>query len=313
MERERITERIREAQLGGAEDAIIATIQPTIRLETRAVAEDELRLGASKLGGSPDLPPGFAWPESDGTPHSFIAQLGLGEASACDAECLLPTSGRLYFFYDCIAWTWGFDPADRGHWLVAWSDADASTLTRTQIPWKPPAPHEPTEKEGFLARLLGPKETAAPEEPPVFTACQVTFHASACLPGPDAPAVERLALTEDQQSRLLDVEERLLDDAQTRGALHRLLGYPVPVQNDMLSECAVVTLGLSTGGPSEELTAKWEKVRQRPPEWRLLLQVDTDANAGMMWGDCGMLYYCIRDADLRARRFDDTWLILQCY
>ena len=31
-----------------------------------------------------------------------------------------------------------------------------------------------------------------------------------------------------------------------------------------------------------------------------------------MWGDVGRLYFWIRDADLRARRFDATWLILQC-
>jgi uncharacterized protein YwqG len=32
-----------------------------------------------------------------------------------------------------------------------------------------------------------------------------------------------------------------------------------------------------------------------------------------MWGDCGMVYVWIRREDLVNRRFDKTWLGLQCY
>jgi uncharacterized protein YwqG len=32
----------------------------------------------------------------------------------------------------------------------------------------------------------------------------------------------------------------------------------------------------------------------------------------MMWGDCGMVYYWIREQDLRERAFDRAWAILQC-
>jgi len=31
-----------------------------------------------------------------------------------------------------------------------------------------------------------------------------------------------------------------------------------------------------------------------------------------MWGDLGRIYYWIRDDDLAARRFDRSWLVLQC-
>ncbi len=44
-----------------------------------------------------------------------------------------------------------------------------------------------------------------------------------------------------------------------------------------------------------------------------MLQVDSDDEAGMMWGDAGMLYYWIRDDDLAARRFDRAWCVMQCY
>jgi uncharacterized protein YwqG len=48
-------------------------------------------------------------------------------------------------------------------------------------------------------------------------------------------------------------------------------------------------------------------------DWRLLLQVDSDENATMMWGDTGRVYFWMRDEDLRAARFERVWTILQCY
>jgi uncharacterized protein YwqG len=40
--------------------------------------------------------------------------------------------------------------------------------------------------------------------------------------------------------------------------------------------------------------------------------LDTDDDAGMMWGDGGMLYFWIRREDLEKSRFDRCWMILQC-
>jgi uncharacterized protein YwqG len=34
--------------------------------------------------------------------------------------------------------------------------------------------------------------------------------------------------------------------------------------------------------------------------------------AGMMWGDVGRLYYWIKHEDLKAARWELSWLILQC-
>lgn len=47
--------------------------------------------------------------------------------------------------------------------------------------------------------------------------------------------------------------------------------------------------------------------------WQLLLQLDSDDQAGMMWGDCGRLYFWLRRTDLIRRAFNRTHLVLQCY
>src|SRR5262245_27455074 len=40
-----------------------------------------LPLGASRFGGVPDLPPGAAWPDREGVPMEFIAQIRLADLS----------------------------------------------------------------------------------------------------------------------------------------------------------------------------------------------------------------------------------------
>jgi uncharacterized protein YwqG len=48
-------------------------------------------------------------------------------------------------------------------------------------------------------------------------------------------------------------------------------------------------------------------------DWILLLQVDSDDDAQMMWGDAGMLYFWIRRQDLAQAAFGKAWCILQCH
>jgi hypothetical protein len=58
----------------------------------------ELPLGASRLGGLPDLAPGTSWPEMDGVPMEFLAQLRLDELAPLDPLGRLPRAGSLVFF-----------------------------------------------------------------------------------------------------------------------------------------------------------------------------------------------------------------------
>ncbi|MCB0643696.1 MAG: DUF1963 domain-containing protein [Phaeodactylibacter sp.] len=46
-------------------------------------------------------------------------------------------------------------------------------------------------------------------------------------------------------------------------------------------------------------------------DWILLLQLDSYPELNMYWCDAGRLYFWIRLPDLKARRFDQVWCILQ--
>src|SRR5437660_4671962 len=74
--------------------------RPSIRVVTTAADESTLRVGASKLGGLPDLPPEVPWPTRRDLPQSFIAQIRLAQVYPYDVQHALPQSGILWFFYD---------------------------------------------------------------------------------------------------------------------------------------------------------------------------------------------------------------------
>ncbi len=113
--------------------------RPSIRITAAEVDESLLYVGASKLGGVPDLPTGAAWPEWKGLPQSFIAQIRLDDVGQYDTEKVLPQSGMLWFFYDAQQQTFGEDPADRGGWQVLYTDGDLNALQRALAPTALPA------------------------------------------------------------------------------------------------------------------------------------------------------------------------------
>jgi Domain of unknown function (DUF1963) len=63
---------LRAAGLHNDVDRIVATARPCICLIRRPEPDDALAIGTSKMGGIPDLPPGFAWPARP--PHPQAAK-----------------------------------------------------------------------------------------------------------------------------------------------------------------------------------------------------------------------------------------------
>jgi hypothetical protein len=73
-------------------------LQPSLRVRP---SRGRVRVGGSKIGGSPDLPEGSAWPTVDGIALAFVAQLDVREvARVFGKECPLPRRGLLSFFFD---------------------------------------------------------------------------------------------------------------------------------------------------------------------------------------------------------------------
>lgn len=94
---------------------------------------------------------------------------------------------------------------------------------------------------------------------------------------------------------------------------HQMMGYPSPVQNTgMELECQLASNGIYIGNPEGYRDPRRAELEPSAPAWKLLLQLDTDDDTGMMWGDVGTLYFWIREQDARCRDFSKVWMILQC-
>ena len=253
-------------------------------------ASKPLPVGASKLGGLPDVPADFVWPRHASTddegvtserPLSFMAQFDLAELAAFDAAKLLPQAGHLAFFYDCDAQPWGFDPKDRGCARVFYFPPEAE-LSQA-------APPEDLDDDFQIPVLK-----------PVFSS----------------------AVSRPSREYLLDEDDEIDDDLaaefwpEDTPDRCNLLGWPDMLQGAMEGECQLAGAMGVYCGRAVDLTADQERAFQAGVgDWILLLQLGTleTRDYEMMFGDCGHIFFWIRKQDLAERKFDDIWLILQCF
>jgi len=272
-------EQIRNSALAHHAETLERLLKPAIRI-WHAPSETPAPIGASKLGGDPDLPPDFLWPEWNGTPLGFLAQFRLDELAPYDIENLLPPRGMLYFFYEAQEQPWGNYLEDEGGWRVFYYAGDASDLKRT-----PPPDNIPEYSR--------------------FREVPVRFEQRYMLPF-DGGELETLApelgeLNDAVWEPYIDLAYQLakIEEDQPK---HWLFGYHAPIQNYERIQALKMLTDLS-----------WVDAGAQAEELVLLLHLDTDYTVGMEWGDAGTLYFWIHQDDLAAQRFDKVWMILQCY
>src|SRR5688572_4066318 len=95
-----LREQLRVYGLERLEDKIVQLAKPAIKLIPYRVDDNAVLIGASKLGGNPDLPPDFQWKYHGDKPLTFIGQFKLSEIASYDKNKELPETGMLYFFYE---------------------------------------------------------------------------------------------------------------------------------------------------------------------------------------------------------------------
>lgn len=239
----------------------------------------------SKVGGLPNLSSNIDWPSWKGNPLAFLCQISILELPADATLRRSLSGGYLYFFYDQEQTTWGFDPADVGSWRVIYS------LT--------PPPSDVREAPRGIDKDY------------VYTEKPVRFKPILSFPDPQRLGA---AVTEDDSGE--QFFDSLVDQKRSVFAgqpHHQIGGYPDVAQNDSMElECQLASNGLYCGDSSGYEDPRASALESGASEWRLLLQLDSDDDVGVMWGDCGLIYFWIRESDLASRAFDKCWMILQC-
>lgn len=214
---------IQESGLPRIADELEQLLQPSIRLHAQAVQEDDIAIGASKIGGTPDLPASVAWPEWNDMPMSFLAQIHLRDVASLDARKLLPDGGLLSFFCNAEDSGTGLDSSDGEGWQVLFSQDES--LRRRPFPERLPE----------YAR---------------YKTCAASFAAEWTLPSFDSPAIERLGLSwetrfgseatptaNEESERYIALTTKLASLYGHDSLVNRILGYPDPIQGDVQSEC----------------------------------------------------------------------------
>ncbi len=204
-----------------------------------------------------------------------------------DHTAQLPKSGLLSFFYDLKEQPWGFDPKQLNGFRVHYTPAGVAL--------------EPT---------------TMPRHEFELNECQINFQAGLTLPHIGSRIYQQFDNLVDLNNEQADAYFAYMHEIELLGqptrCNHHLLGHSSNVQGDMQLEAQLVTNGLYCGNPAGYKDARAKELEAGVDDWVLLLQLDSDDTANIMWGDVGMLYFWIRKQDLAQNRFDGVWLGLQC-
>lgn len=111
--------------------------------------EDDIAIGASKIGGSPDLPEGVEWPGS----AAFLVQINLADVPEGVLDIDLPREGLLSCFRDDDDW--------RNQAVLIWTKPGVA-LTRREIPEACEA-YEPRALTGDIVLTLDFDRSDIPE------------------------------------------------------------------------------------------------------------------------------------------------------
>ncbi len=281
MDRTTIAAALQQAGLQRLAGSLDQLTRSSIRVSTNPSYEQAIALGQTKFGGMPDLPAASPWPDLNGAPMQFVAQIQLADAQPFDMAHLLPEQGLLAFFYDATQQTFGADPHDHAGFRVLYFEQPVSALQRTDQP----------------ANLAPAGRSRV---------CSAGFSQELTLTLQPNLEISSLQWSDDDQ-RSYDTALQQLTGSQ-RHPIHRLLGFPDTIQDDMRLECQLAASGVADPSAAPERVAA---LSSGANDWLLLLQVDSDPAVGMQWANAGMLYFWIRREDLIARRFDQAWVVLQ--
>jgi len=277
----------------------------SIRIKFDDNFKGECAIGASKIGGKPDLPQNFQWYYYRGEsyekivanrPLSFIAQINCEEVREHDKDNLLPPKGFLYFFYELETSTGGFDPKDKGSAKVYYYPGSVSELQRTNFPLDLP--------DAFKFPEM-PIEFSNKRELPDFEEFMEWYD------GVDYKACDDY----DDTKVKMGFESEFDTEEEQIGKVSKLLGYANLIQGGMLFECETVTNGIFNGEPTAIPEKELSRYKENCKKWQLLFQFDSieTKDYTMLWGDVGRIYFYIKRDDLAKLNFDNCWLVLQCY
>ncbi|GAC1584547.1 MAG: hypothetical protein NVS3B20_14430 [Polyangiales bacterium] len=206
------------ARLPKSQGYVLSLRKQAIRLVLSPSDDQAIAVGASKVGGLPDLPASVEWPILNERPLSFLAQIRLDEASSFDQDALLPKTGLLSFFLESrpILASSGAEKNVAPMGLILHGASDPAMLSRAKEPSFPSA---------------SASASASSTLPIVHRASAVSFATMGSFPREMSPfmVIEGIHKSERAAYRALLEEVRQSPDADrarsSRQPADKMLGY----------------------------------------------------------------------------------------
>lgn len=259
---------------------ILPKVRPTLYL---TLGEKGEGLGRTRIGGSPDLPPDFAWPtDEDGDPYTFAMQVNLGDIPAFDGNPF-PAAGLLSVFANL----------DMGQTNRAgvFLFLDAGQCQRREQQHNQVNELLADIKPHHLHVVLG-------ESLPMWATNVQDALIEEILEGvPDAAATD--------EDNLRDTYDDLSRALAPRHTVARLLGYAAGIGQDPREDAYV----------AREVNPDWlydyterQKLDMQGAEhWQHLLTIDSDDDLNLCIYDAGYWQILIKDSDLAALNFAEIY------
>lgn len=244
-------------------------------------------------------------------PYVFLAQIDLGEAASVSAS-VLPDDGRLLFFCDLplVPWRQGIESC-----RVIWDRSAPQALRRVEMPEI--LQRFADESVDEMRALYRERGLVAGELSHCYAGPERSMRVVLRYALPNSYAAEAMQdevfaaamQDEDMQAAYDDFVSELSLDLADGVAMHRVLGYPVPEQDDpRFVAVALVDYGRPRFWDWPQMPDE-ATLHAKMTEWHLLLQIElSDCIPG--WSE-GKVYFLIRDEDLRTRRFERTVVVYQ--
>ena len=280
----------------------ISLLRPAVQFPDAAAAAGERP--ALRLGGNPQLPDEVAWPAFEGYgPLSFIAELDCAAVAAVAAVGrvdLMPETGHLLFFCVDERYDGPGQEIDYPRHLTAWTAGRVIHVPDGRPRRYRTAPEglEPYESGSHAAQLASTPPSTRHEFAERYFGAE-----TAALIERSRADLMRGAVRQVEAVYPLWADEFASGVHDLRATYSQCGGHSYPVQGPAELEAArdAIDAGLSAH----------VSVLDEAEHWRVLLQMAGDEDLGMVWGDCPVAYWMIRDDDLAARRFDRVWFTMQ--
>ncbi|MEC4005251.1 YwqG family protein [Flavobacterium sp. SUN052] len=279
---EKIKKRLKKLPWNVDVNIVIELLKPCISIKTK-IPFEKISIGKSKFGGLPDLPTETIWPNLNGFPFAFIAQINLEEIKF-DTENKLPKKGILYFFFSTNQTDYQYESFEKIH-KVLYFDNKTNNLKTSEYP----------KKYNELAK---------------FKECSVEFYEHYSLPSYQNYQIIENGFTDEDENLLFEANEIICEITTANQDIgHQSLGSANAVQGDVSCYWA-----------NQESSIQNEKIENKKLEFQknekdiiLLLQIDMlDENPEFnKFGASGGIYFGIRKQDLENQNFEKTKFTIQ--